>query len=550
MASITKCKFIDNGAKEVSTVEGGPVEHETRKHRSPLRRHIGDNQRDGGFTLIELLISMTLLPLVIGALSVAMISVFTMQAQVSGRLAGSLDLQTAMATFVRDVQSANQITTGTGLACSGNTGSGAPPTQLLGLQWASGDTVVSYGLVPMVNGSTPALNYSVDRWQCSYGGHTPSTTTVIATNVTAQQVGASLCLTATTCLQAPQTSWVDAASLTMVQLPLVVGGSSTTTYTLTATPRARYQLGTNLSPSSLSAPIVLSGATSCNSGSAPALSLKNNSTLSVNVGGGISNGLIEILSPCAGSICVTNGSQINPTSVGTYGGGILAGSGSALSTSGNCSNGGFPTISTYTTPANSVTLSTLTVPSVQSQTCFSYVDQSGTAQYFCPPGSYATYSFPTQSVVNFYGGGPFVFPNGLSIGQNVNVNFGPGIYYLEGSGTALSTGNGATITGQSALLYASDGGSISFANSASIHLTPPGINDGATVWINGSGSGGLTLGNNSTSTCSTASYGGVYVPQGTVTLGTSGNTGGMICVSYIVAASLSIQNGTTIQVQP
>lgn len=533
------------------------MERKTRKHRQLPQRRQGDGGHDDGFTLIELLISLTLLPLVIGALSFGMISVFTMQSHLSGRLAGSLDLQTAMATFVRDVQSADQVTTGTGLACSGSPPSGAPLTQLLGLRWAGDNTVVSYGLVPMVNGGSTALNYSVERWQCSFGSATSTSSRVIATDVTAQQVGASLCVTSTTCLSAPQ-PWVDAASLTMVQLPLTLAGSTTTTYTLTATPRARYQSGTNLSQSSLTAPIVLSGATSC-SGSNRVLWLKNNSTLSVNVNNGTNNGLIEVSSPCSGSICVEKGSQINPTGSATYGGGILAGSASAVS-SGDCSAGGIPTVSTYTTPINSISMDPLSVPGVPSATCSSYLDQTGTTQYYCPPGSYASYDFSSGSVVNFYGGGPFVFPNGLILNQGVNVNFGPGIYYLkgtnfQGTNTALYTGNGAVITGRGALLYASDGASISLANSSSINLTPPTSNNGATIWINGNNSpSGLTLGNNSTSTCATASYGGVYVPQGSVTFGTSSNsssaTTSEICVSYIVAASLKIDNQTTIKVQP
>src|SRR6516225_3752861 len=66
--------------------------------------------QDGGFTLLELLIVVAIMPLVVGAISVALLSVFNNQQQVANGLTSSSDEQVSGSIFVKDVQSANWIT--------------------------------------------------------------------------------------------------------------------------------------------------------------------------------------------------------------------------------------------------------------------------------------------------------------------------------------------------------------------------------------------------------------------------------------------------------
>lgn len=81
-----------------------------------------------GFTLIELLIALTVLPIVIGAVSIAVITTFKDDSNLSSKLSDSHDAQFTANYFVRDVQSAQMVTTSTTPLC----GSG---TQVLGLEW-------------------------------------------------------------------------------------------------------------------------------------------------------------------------------------------------------------------------------------------------------------------------------------------------------------------------------------------------------------------------------------------------------------------------------
>jgi hypothetical protein len=65
---------------------------------------------DGGFTLIELLVVTLILPLVIGAVAVALISVFSLQNSVGNRFSDSGDAQVVSSNFESDVQGASMVT--------------------------------------------------------------------------------------------------------------------------------------------------------------------------------------------------------------------------------------------------------------------------------------------------------------------------------------------------------------------------------------------------------------------------------------------------------
>ena len=139
---------------------------------------------DAGFTLIELIITVAILPIVVGGIAVALISVFTLQGTVSKTISNSNDELTGSLSFNKDVQTAQQIETVTAPAC-GSTG-----TQVLALEWGSDtngdggyDTVVSY--VTVRTGSTAKLL----RQQCNAGAAaTPTSSSVVAHDVSTPTV--------------------------------------------------------------------------------------------------------------------------------------------------------------------------------------------------------------------------------------------------------------------------------------------------------------------------------------------------------------------------
>ena len=103
---------------------------------NPKRPHSSE-----GFTLIELLIVITIIPLIIGALSLGLITILSLQSGISTRTGDASDAQVVSSTFLKDVQSAAMITeaqpTSIPLACGSGTPYSSTPTQLLGLEWGN-----------------------------------------------------------------------------------------------------------------------------------------------------------------------------------------------------------------------------------------------------------------------------------------------------------------------------------------------------------------------------------------------------------------------------
>ncbi|MHB1569299.1 MAG: PulJ/GspJ family protein [Acidimicrobiales bacterium] len=138
-------------------------------------------REEGGFTLIELIIVVAVMPLIVGALSLGLISVFSLQSGVSSRLGDTVDSQVVASTYQNDVSSALAVTT-----ASGQTLDQCGPAgeyQLLGLAWggrASGGyaTVVSYAEV-LTGGQ-----WELVRQYCTNGySQTPNSSTTVAYNV-------------------------------------------------------------------------------------------------------------------------------------------------------------------------------------------------------------------------------------------------------------------------------------------------------------------------------------------------------------------------------
>jgi prepilin-type N-terminal cleavage/methylation domain-containing protein len=143
--------------------------------RNALHRCRGS---ESGFTLIELITVVAILPIVIGGLSVALLSVFNLQDGVSNRVGDSNDELVSSAYFNKDVQSAQQIETTATPAC-GSTG-----LQLLGLEWNLNTTTTTYETVVSYVQTTTGTTTSLVRNVCSSGASaTPTTSDTIGRDV-------------------------------------------------------------------------------------------------------------------------------------------------------------------------------------------------------------------------------------------------------------------------------------------------------------------------------------------------------------------------------
>jgi len=200
---------------------------------------------DRGFTLVELLIVVTILPMIVGAITAGLLSVFSLQSSVANRLADSGDAQVVSANFVKDVQSAMQMTTGPTFSC----GSG---TQLLGLEWNNFQTIVSYAEVQ--NGTT----YSLVRNYCTTGAaSSPTSAFTISYDLPSAQADPSVtCEVTVNNCAAVNSTWISAQGVTGVKFA-ITQPKSNYSYALTAVPAA------HAGSSVLGSPTFLNTSTTC-----------------------------------------------------------------------------------------------------------------------------------------------------------------------------------------------------------------------------------------------------------------------------------------------
>ena len=486
------------------------------------------NGVDRGFTLVELLIVVTIIPLIVGAITVGLLSVFSLQSSVASRISGSGDAQVISSTFVKDVQGATQITTLTSSTPQCGP-AGASVTQLLGLQLGSNQTVVSYDSV--VNGSITSLV----RQYCSGGVMlTPSRTLTISNDLNTGNTAVSTCTsTPSSCSMVTSYDWTSAVGVAGLSFK-VAELKSGYTFTLFAAPLITSSyVSTGGTPF---APFTLLGTSTDCSTATPVLTV-GKGTLSINVAGGTGNGLLGLVSTCPNAVTVANNGTIGASSVIT--------ANPALNSIQTNSQATYPTSEYYSiaplNPFVAPSPTALTPPTapVTAGSCTA----SGTT-YNCTAGYYAAnLTFPNNSTVNFTGssGSIFSFQNGLTIPNGATVNMATGTtYILNSATTALTTGtSGISITGSQVLVYVGSG-SVDFKNNSAISLTAGTGYFGVAIW-DASPGGTLTLGNNGTST---NSYGGIYVPTGTVI----DNNNGIIATSFIVANSAVFANGLTVTI--
>jgi prepilin-type N-terminal cleavage/methylation domain-containing protein len=213
--------------------------HPVAVARRATRRRLEGN--DDGFTLIELIVTVAILPIVVGGIAAALLSVFGLQNQTTNRIGDSNDVLISSSFFNKDVQSAQEIETSTTPACGNST-----QTQLLGMEWAldansNYDTVVSYVLAAgngAGNGNGPS-KYLIRQICTSGASTTPNSTFVVSHDAGTPTVtfnpGGFLGANAT---------WKSTQGLYGVTLTTTAPGSNYQ-YTLSGLPSASTSTGSN-----------------------------------------------------------------------------------------------------------------------------------------------------------------------------------------------------------------------------------------------------------------------------------------------------------------
>ena len=207
---------------------------------------------EDGFTLIELVVVTAVMPMIIGAIAVGILSVFSLQTSVTNRLTDSGDAQVVSLHVQNDVQSATDITTSSAPSAGSLTTNvspclpaGSTQVQLMAVILGNGSEI-TYGTAK----STTDKGNDLWRNVCPTGSTTPTSTEVVAhdlpTNVLTvvpPAVTITCASTSTSCATGVgpgfdyQSEWVSTQGITGVTLK-VTAPESNFTYQVTAVPIA------------------------------------------------------------------------------------------------------------------------------------------------------------------------------------------------------------------------------------------------------------------------------------------------------------------------
>jgi prepilin-type N-terminal cleavage/methylation domain-containing protein len=249
----------------------GPKTKRRRSATSP-RAFGRRRESEAGFTLVELLIVVTILPLIVGALSVGLISVFSLQSGVSTRLSHTADAQAVSANFAKDIQGASVVSTeaSTNVQCGSVPGS----TQLLELESnldvATGfyQNVTSYVRLPVAATATTPVTYQLVRVYCTGDGTSANVAvasqSTLSNDLNLNSVPCIQLVNTTTCSTTTDASsgWLLAKGISQVQFSIndsqSAGSTGNYPYVLAGSPVA------SLSTPTLDQPTAPPTDTSCN----------------------------------------------------------------------------------------------------------------------------------------------------------------------------------------------------------------------------------------------------------------------------------------------
>lgn len=218
-----------------------------------LRAANARRRDDEGFTLIEMIVSIVVLTVLIGAITLALITVLTLSGTATKSISDTAGAQVVSASLTNDVQSASQITTSPSLP---NTQCGTG-TQLLGVEWSlvPGSTPPTYRNVVSYLAVQHGRVWALVRSQCTSGfSTTPTSSRAVAASI-CQPAGATTVVKGCTTPQAPPTitpptktaaisaGWTSSVGVTGVSFA-ITAPQSHYTYTLRAEPAGAVGPGT------------------------------------------------------------------------------------------------------------------------------------------------------------------------------------------------------------------------------------------------------------------------------------------------------------------
>lgn len=365
---------------------------------------VGRPGGEAGFTLLELLIAVSIMTLVVGAISAGVIIAVHNQNGVAGEVSDSANAQATSAIYARDVQSAASVTTDAAVASCGPLAPGT--TFLLGLLWSGGvggNIVVSY----VVNPTTGILQ----RLYCP-GGSTSSTDTVTVTRGLSN-LGVQVVVSPPSIATRAAAGWTSAAYVASVTLS-ALESSTAFHFDLLAEPRLSTPQSLNVSPGGNPAPppLFLLG-----DGQSPLLGCGGNGVLDV-------NGSAFLDSPADGSaqlsghpaVSATHWYTNDPNTSGTFTGGTVSPPPTYLANRGD--------------PYHN-----LTPPSTAGLPVYSDGTYHG-------PGYYTTKPLTLMSGTTTLATGTYILGDGITVAGNATVTSGAGGVLLYVTGGQISmTGN-------------------------------------------------------------------------------------------------------------
>lgn len=514
-----------------------------------------DGRLDGeeGFTLIELLIVLVIIPMVIGAIAVIMIT--TLKATVpndfhgnandlqgtSQRLAESHDTQITSAFFVRDVQSSLELETNSSPVC----GTG---TQLLGLTWNVGATAIEVSYVKTTVDSVPAVvrnfcsgSSPVSKSTVSHNmsGTTPPTTT-LSCNTSVDLANA--------CSTDANSGLISTVRINTVEID--VTETSGYVYKLIASPR-RFT-GNSKYITAAAPTLLLADGGNCGNGnlSVNGTIAVNYSTLTFGPQGGASASQVYQGETTFNDGVLTSGSPTVTSNSGPFNSNEIGES---------ISGTGIPSGTTVKSVQSSNS-ATMSKNATSSESGDSITIGPTTAVSPAPSGATTT-NGPTIS--DPYANLPTPSPSGAdtyvesSLFEPSTSTLTPGIYIIE-AGMKL-TGNtpltlGATLAdGTNGVFFYVTGGSVTIGGTASITLSAISAGPYASIY------GGILLYQVSSDTspmvldgssAATTLNGAIAAPGATVTLNGGGNGAGLTALGLEANQLNCNGNNTTIGLGP
>jgi hypothetical protein len=389
--------------------------------------------------LVELLVVVVIIPLVVGAIGVALVTTLTNTNTTSNTITESGDAQLVSSTFVSDVQSAASLTNYT----TNNSPPGGPaicatPAQEAGQNftpifsslWENGTTEVSYVEITETSGNSVLRNF------CQGSPSTPVSTSAVSHNaqsgVTAVVAGIPCPYTLTPTNPAcpsKTAGWTSAAGTAYVQMSIqepISSSGGTYRYALYGSPRVTSTASSGLSGGG-NLPLLLLGGSgtdySCNGN----LTVDGEMAMDSTTGGSSTSGTVT----ATGGFYTANTN--NPD-------GALAGTGTYSPAPPPPPSYGPPIPNPYQTLTIGSALNGLpTNPATQT-------DSSGDTVYV-----------------------PGIYTSGISISGGGNVVFNSGVYELEGGGFSL-TGS-ANLTGDGVFFYITSG-TFDIGGTGNVTLTP------------------------------------------------------------------------------